>query len=198
MNIWDLDKLVLFLAFVIPGFVSIKFYEVLFPSESKDSSKQLIDAITYSSVNYAILFWLIMSVNESKLSATFPLLNGVFYFSVLFIFPIIWVLVWKIIRQSEFVQKNMPHPIAKPWDYVFSQRERYWVVVTLKDGVKIGGYYGENSFTSSNPASEQIYLEQCWVLNEDGGFGRVKNDTAGIIVVASDMLSVELFKVSEN
>ena len=28
MDIWDVDKLVLFIAFVIPGFVSIKTYQL--------------------------------------------------------------------------------------------------------------------------------------------------------------------------
>jgi hypothetical protein len=40
----------------------------------------------------------------------------------------------------------------------------------LKDGNKIAGTYGENSFTSSYPSEEQIFLEETWVLNKEGRF----------------------------
>ncbi len=36
MNIWEADKLVLFLIFFIPGFVSIKVYDLLIPGEQRD------------------------------------------------------------------------------------------------------------------------------------------------------------------
>jgi hypothetical protein len=43
----------------------------------------------------------------------------------------------------------------------------------LKDGNKIAGTYGENSFTSSYPSEEQIFLEETWVLNKEGRFERL-------------------------
>lgn len=52
MDIWDTNKLILFIAFVIPGFVSLKTYELLVPANMKDSDKRLIDAVAYSSVKY--------------------------------------------------------------------------------------------------------------------------------------------------
>lgn len=38
MDIWEVDKLILFIAFVIPGFIALKMYELIFPGEEKDSS----------------------------------------------------------------------------------------------------------------------------------------------------------------
>lgn len=55
MDIWEADKLVLFIAFVVPGFISLKTYALLQPTQVKDTSQQLIDAVAYSSVNYALL-----------------------------------------------------------------------------------------------------------------------------------------------
>jgi len=40
MEIWEIDKLVLFIAFVIPGFISIKCYQLLFPGTEKSASDQ--------------------------------------------------------------------------------------------------------------------------------------------------------------
>ena len=92
----------------------------------------------------------------------------------------------------------MPHPTKRPWDYVFAQRKPYWAIVTLKDGTKIAGRYDSCSFASSAPAGEQIYLEENWVINADGGFERPREDTAGILVLSSEIVSVEFFKLNQG
>ena len=66
MDIWDANKLLLFIAFVIPGFVSLKTYELLFPGAPKESDKLLIDAVAYSSINYALLLWPIYSIETHQ------------------------------------------------------------------------------------------------------------------------------------
>lgn len=192
MDIWELDKFILFFAFVIPGFISIKAYQLLFPGTEKESSGQLIDAIAYSSINYAILIFPIISIESGNLQESCPFLYHFFYILVLFIAPIIWVLLWKYLRTRDFFQRNAPHPTAKPWDYVFAQRKSYWVKVTLKNGTIIAGRYADNSFASGAPAPEQIYLEETWILNDKGGFQRAKNNTAGVIVLSDEISHIEL------
>lgn len=192
MAIWELDKLPLFIAFIIPGFISIKCYQLVFPGTEHPTTEQIVDAVAYSSINYAILIPLIIGVENSVLKANYPVLYYVFYMFVLFLAPIVWVFLWKYLRTRDFVQNNVPHPTAKPWDYVFSQRKPYWVKVTLKDGTVIGGRYAENSFASSTPAEAQIYLEETWVLNGNGGFERKKSRTAGVIILSTDISHIEL------
>jgi len=194
MNIWDAEKLLIFIAFVIPGFISLKVYELLNPGMYKESSKQIVDAVTYSCLNYSILVWPILAVERSTLGKDMPNVYSMFYFGVLFLAPIIWVFLWQWIRKNKFIQKAIPHPTQKPWDYVFSKREPYWVKVKLKDGAVIGGKYAENSFASSSPAEEQIYLEESWLINEKGGLERKKNQTAGVIVLSKDIHVIEFMK----
>lgn len=197
MNIWEIDKLVLFIAFVIPGFISIKIYALLYPGAQQDSTKQLIDALAYSSLNYAILLWPIRLIEQSTIIINHPVWYSLFYFFVLFIAPIGWVVLWKCVRTSKRIQNIAPHPTQKPWDFVFSKRKPFWVKVTLKDGVKIAGKYAGESFASSSPASEQLYLEESWVLNDKGGFKRPKKRTAGVIVMANDISFIELIHYEE-
>ena len=192
MDMWEIDKLILFLAFVIPGFISIKAYQLIFPGTERATSDQLIDAIAYSSINYAILLLPILVVEGSSLKTSYSFLYYMFYGFVLFFAPIIWVIIWKYLRTSDFFQRNAPHPTAKPWDYVFSQRKPYWVKVTLKDGNIIAGRYADKSFASSAPAEEQIYLEETWIINANGAFERKKNNTAGTIILSSEISHIEL------
>ncbi len=195
MDIWDTNKLLLFVTFVVPGFVSLKIYQLLFQVIPRDSSSQIVDAVAYSCLNYAVMFWPILSIEESGVKSSFPHAYYAFYFFVLFVTPVALVCAFMKLPNTDMFLRTLPHPTGKPWDYVFSKRKPYWVVVTLKDQKKIAGRYDSASFTSSYPLPEQIYLQEAWELNADGGFERVRNESAGIIVLASEIESVELFNL---
>jgi|SRR5690606_6795096 len=192
MDIWQTDKLVLFLAFVIPGFISIKCYQLAFPGTARPSSEQLVDAIAYSCINYAVLAVPIVLIERSTLSQSSSFLYYLFYLFVLFLAPILWVLIWKYARTRDFFQRNAPHPTAKPWDFVFQQRKPYWVKVTLRDGTIVAGRYAGKSFSSSAPAEEQIYLEETWLLGDKGQFLRKVARTAGVLVLSKEISHIEL------
>ena len=198
MDIWEANKLLLFIAFVVPGFISLKAYELLVPRVSKESAQQLIDAVAYSSINYAILLWPIYVIETRSLRTIYPSAYVAFYVFVLLVAPVLWVFLLVWLRGTHFAQQALPHPTGKPWDYVFGRRRRHWVIVTLKDGQKIGGLYDSRSFASSAPEVEQLYLEQCWVVNENGGLERKRHETAGILILATEVISVELFNVLEG
>ena len=198
MNIWQIDNLLLFIGFVIPGFVSLKTYQLLFPSATRDSSRLLIDAIAYSCVNYAVLFYFIYEVESSDLAKADPRAYVAFYVLVLLIAPVAWALLLRVLRGTQFLQRVFPHPTGKPWDFVFGQRKSCWMIVALKDGTRVAGKFGPSSFASSAPAAEQLYLEENWVINDDGGFERPRADTGGILILSSDIVTVELFKMLEE
>lgn len=193
MDIWQVDKLILFIAFVIPGFISIKFYQLFFPGTSRPVSDQLIDAVAYSCVNYGALFWLIVQVERSALKEVHGWLYYLFYLFVLFVAPGLWVLLWKWLRTRNIFQRNAPHPIQKPWDFVFGQRKFYWVIVYLKNGEKVGGRYCSNSFASSSPAEEQIFIEEVWLLSGDV-LDRAVKQSEGVIIMSSEISRIEFFK----
>lgn len=198
MDIWSADKLVLFIAFVVPGFISLKTYELLTSSAPKEASAQVVDAVAYSSINYALLLWPIYEVESHNISATAPTSYVLFYVFVLLIAPVAWPALLRELRRTEFFQRSLPHPTGKPWDYVFSQRKPYWIVVTLKDGKKIAGRFDSRSFASSAPAPEQLYLQETWVLNDDGGFERPRVATAGTLILSTEISSVELFDLTSG
>lgn len=197
MDIWEVDKLVLFIAFVVPGFISLKTYALLQPTQVKDTSQQLVDAVAYSSINYALLIGPIYAAEQLDLRTSHPVWYVLFYVAVLLLAPIGWAWGFLWLRKTQFLQRSIVHPTGKPWDFVFKQRLRYWVVATLGDGRRIGGYYGPESFASSNPEPEQIYLQQTWVLNDGGGFERPRENSAGILILAKEIVSLELFHVED-
>lgn len=194
MDIWELDKLVIFIAFVIPGFISLKVYDLFVPTDRKEIGKYLIDAVAYSCINYALVFWILILAERNKLNENHPFWFFLLVLAILFIFPIIWAMLFFKLRKLKFFTKRIPHPTLKPWDYVFSKRESYWVIVYLNDGTKFGGMYDTESFASSYPAEEQIYLQQVWEIDEKRKFLKPIERSRGIIVSKKDIKAIEFFR----
>lgn len=190
-----MDKIYVFIAFVVPGFISLKAYELFFPSQNNDPSKRLIDAVSYSCINYAVLMPLILWVEHSKIAEKEYFLYICFYFIVIFIFPILLTFFWKKIRETKWLQKNMPHPTLTTWDFLFAQRKEYWVKIVKNDGSIIGGAFSTKSFASSAPAPEAIYIEETWVINKDTGkFERPVTKSSGLLILSKDISHIELRK----
>ena len=194
MNIWEVDKLIIFIAFVIPGFISIKVYDLFVPTERREVGKYLIDAIAYSCINYALVFWILILAEKNDLYNNHSFLFFILIVAVLFIFPTIWALVFIKLRKLKFFLKRIPHPISKPWDYVFGKREVYWVIIYLTDGTKFGGMYDTQSFASSYPEEEQIYIQKVWEIGENNKFLAPINRSKGVLVSKKDIKAVEFFK----
>ncbi|EAM8492641.1 hypothetical protein ASR65_21640 [Salmonella enterica] len=194
MDIWDKSKIIIFLLFVIPGFISMKVYSVLRPNAIFDTSKAIIEIVSYSCMNYAIWFVPIYYIESSEFYLTHPVLYFLIYLSILFISPILLTIFFSWMRTWNWLCTFMPHPTGKAWDYFFGLKVPCWVIVTLKDGKKIAGKYGANSFASSAPEPEQIYLEEHWVLNDDGGLERPRVSTLGILILSKDIEHLEFFR----
>jgi hypothetical protein len=193
MDIWQIDKLSLFLIFFIPGFISIKIYDLLIPSEKRDFSKSIFEVIGFSAINFAALSWFIILIH----SGNFYRDHRAWYFLalliVIFVIPILWpIILLKVLSWSP-IAKRVIHPILKPWDYIFGKRNAYWVIIHLQDGRKIGGKYDNKSFASSYPADEQIYLEEVWELDEKSAFKKKIDRSNGIIILGKDISSIEFF-----
>ncbi len=194
MDIWNINNLVLFLIFFVPGFISIKVYDLFIPCEKRDFTKSLFEVMGFSAINFAALSWLIILIHSDNFYFAHKFFYYLLLIIILFIIPITWPLVFLKLSSWPPIAKKIIHPITKPWDYVFGKRESYWVIVHLRNGVKIGGKYNSKSFSSSYPAEEQIYLEEVWRLDENGAFIEPIDRSAGILILGKDISSLELFK----
>ncbi|EPR9702655.1 MULTISPECIES: DUF6338 family protein [Citrobacter freundii complex] len=196
MDILEKGKLFLFVLFIMPGFISMRVYRLFHPSADSDTSKVLIDVVSYSCINFSLLLIPIYLIEINNIFISHPVLYYLFYLFVLIIIPVLLPIILLKIRSCEKVKRVLPHPIGRSWDYFFSTRQCCWVLVTLKNGKKYGGYYGSESFASNSPEPEQIYLEKHWALDDDGDFDHELTDTLGIIILTNEIESVEFIKVN--
>jgi len=186
------ETLALFLIFFIPGFISLKVYDLLIPAERQDFTRSLFDAMGYSALNFAALLWLIALLRSGGLS------SWLWYTAMFFLLigmPILWPVLFLQIRKHPKVAQRITSANPRVWDDIFAKRTPYWVIVHLKDQRRIGGLYGGKSFASHSPAPPEIYLEQVWHVDENGGFtDTVVKSTAGILIMGTDILALEFFQ----
>lgn len=194
MDIWNADKLALFLVFFLPGFISMKVYDLLVPGEKRDASKSLLEAVSYSTLNFAALFWLIAILQTGDFYHRHFVLYSLSVVAIMVVVPACWPFAFLALSAWRPVGKHFVHPIQKPWDFVFGKHEPFWIIVHLRNGQKVGGYFGDKSFASSNPANEQIYMEEVWLLNENGQFLRLVENSRGILIMNEDIRAVEFFE----
>ena len=185
------DNLWFIILFFVPGFVSIKVYDLLVPNKDRKFKDFFFDAFVFSAANSAAFFWLI---EIYKNPVTNPIAARLSWAFVIFIAPIFWSLLFIKLSKLDFFKNYLRDPISNAWDWHFSKRQKYWVRITLKDDSRIAGFYAENSFASSFPAKEQIFLEDVWTLNDDDGFDEKKEQTAGILISGDEIKTMEFYK----
>ncbi|PSN06758.1 DUF6338 family protein [Siccibacter turicensis] len=195
MDLLEKGKLILFVLFIMPGFISMKVYKIFYPSADKETTKLIIDIVSYSCINYAILLIPIYWIEKQKTFISHPFAYYVFYLFALIIIPCLLPLILLYLRKVRFFRKYLPHPTNRPWDYFFSTNQRCWVLVTLKNGKKYGGIYGYSSFASGAPEPEQIYLEEHWALDNNDEIDHQLKDTLGILILTNEIESVEFIKL---
>jgi Family of unknown function (DUF6338) len=186
------ETLSFFLIFFVPGFISLKVYDLLIPGERRDFTKSFFDAMAYTALNFAALLWLVALIRYGGLStwewyaAMFVLLIGM---------PAFWPIAFLQIRRHPMIAQRITSPNARVWDDIFAKRVPYWVIVHLKDQRRVGGLYHGKSFASHSPAPPEIYLEQVWHVDENGGFtGSMVKSTAGVLIMGTDIVALEFFQ----
>jgi len=193
MDILSVDKLVLFLFFFVPGFISLKFYQLLIADEKVDFSKSLYEAIGFSCINFSIFFWIIYYINQPDFFESHPFYYYLITLLIIFITPLILTWFLSMMIKTKVFGRFFVSPEKVPWDWHFSKREAFWVIVTLKDGRKIGGKYGINSTASTFPRSKEIYIEDIWKLDENCQFKHSIKRNKGVLITGDSILSIEFF-----
>ena len=167
---FDTDNIILGLALLVPG-VIISFIQSKFLTRRTSPQNQLIHYFAVSVVYYMIV-WLIVNAFSFELDYQNPrhmcllLLAGPFLVGVLLGYESRKEYVHRFIRWLGLV--NLIHPVESAWDWKFMDTNDEWVIVTLKDGTRFRGFYGKNSFASSDPQRRDVYIEWIYDVDENG------------------------------
>ena len=191
------SNLILFAAFVVPGFISMCIYGLLQPDDRFSLAESVLEAITFGIVNFAVMFWAISLLRNEEFASSSTVGAYILVVLVFFVAPVIWALllyaILRILARRGWILRR--HKTS--WDDYFVRKERCWIIVHLKDGRRIGGWYGKNSYASLYPNSGHLYLEELRSLDESGVFQDKVPRSKGIVLRPEDYQFIEIFQPEE-
>lgn len=194
----NIDSIKIFILFVFPGLISMHVYRLYMPASSINWSTAILEGLFYSSVNFGLLFPLIIYIHYNGFSAKHPIWYGIIGMFILFIAPIIWPTIYRKIIKNKKLMNGLQLPYPSSWDYFFDLRIPVFVLIHLNNGEMIGGYFGENSYATSFPNDGDIYIETVYAVNADGSFGDPIDLSRGLLIRKAQYTHIELFDVPDQ
>ena len=192
------DAVFVILLFLIPGFIARGVLSSIYPTSEPSEARLVLTAIALSCINYGLWSWLlVLAWKGAWYEGALPL--ALLAVLILFLSPVVFTLAVGSFMRTDAFRKmretfGIRHPTPKSWDYFFGKGLPCWVIATLKSGRVIGGYYGTDSFASSFPAEEDLYLEKLCDMTPDGRLNGIAALTLGGIIRMEDVQLLELFE----
>lgn len=183
----NISALLLFAAFVVPGAVSLQVYRLKVSTRDQTLRENLIEAIVFSVVNFALLYWLIVYAVSPEALDRQPIASYSILMFTFFVAPAIWpfvlVAILKLMERFMLIQ-----PRANTgWDHYFNNLRRgSYVIIHLHDGSYVGGKFGQASYASGYPDSGHLFLEELWEIGADGNFTGEILEGQGVILRPTD------------
>lgn len=175
----------------MPGFIFMKINNLLIASTDNDFSKKWYDAIAYGVIFSGVTYTAYLMLSDYLPVYIFPIIGMI-------IAPSIIPFILKEIRSKPFFHKYILRPEVSAWDYIFSSRKSYWIILHLKNGNNIAGIYSVKSFTSAFPHKQDIYLEELWQLDDNQKFLAKIHRSSGLWISADEISSIEFFDYEEE
>jgi hypothetical protein len=200
--------LIILVAFVLPGFVTVLIQESTYRhSEDPTTLDRLLRILYYSVWTYLILAAaaLIFHVDRSYVETFYRENEGnpaelVWRGALLVLVPSLAIATvtrsWYGSGLQGWVLNkariNEHHLEPTGWDFFFRQERNAHVRVTFKDGGRVYGYYGSRSFAAYAKDGPDIFLE-CLYAEEDDWFGKKAENSCGVWVRTQDAVCVEFY-----
>jgi hypothetical protein len=191
----SIEKLLLFLFAVVPGFIAIQVYSLKCPPAKREWGNSLIEVTTYSLINLTIWWWWVARIVTTPFAQIDPLTLTAAMVIVCLLSPVLLALGWYWLRTRLLHHKlGMDHPTPRGWDHFVKNNHHFCALFHLKNGKMVGGYFGARSYAATFPQEPEIYVEQVWRVNEDGEFVEMVPGTMGAVIRLSECERVEFLE----
>ncbi len=190
-------------AFLVPGFVWSAVLSMLVPRKSTAAQLRMMEFLTLSCINYGVWSWALFLLFRGEFIDLHPYWSAGCLFGIVFVSPTLFGLTSGVLTQKNAVAWFLGrfgfltvHAIPTAWDRHFARLKPYWVLVTLRDGSRVYGLFGLESFAGDDPNCRDLYLEATYRPAETGDWARVE-DTGGVLIMADQIAVIEFRKLAE-
>ena len=201
-TIGTVDALFIVLAFVVPGFVMSFVRSQFATGRPQKGTDQVLMYLTLSAINYAVFSWLVAILVVTDFPREHPFWAAFLWYVVILLGPAalgaaLGIAIQRDLLRPLFAKLRLQpvHIVPTAWDYQFGRlREAHWVLVRLKDGSTVAGFFGPSSFASSDPEERDVFIEQVYRIDENEAWHRM-SEGHGALVLGDEIRSVEFWPV---
>ena len=202
------SALLILVAFVLPGFVAVLIGERTHIVRRDRSPFELLLIATY----YSVICWGIIAMASWPFglarndllrwwrNESLGRLAGLGLLAILVVPAIVATLArcWQTSKKwRPGVLRRLGihegHTIPTAWDELFRRRKPAMVRAVLTDKRVVGGYYGSKSFPGYGQESQDLLLEERWVLDEEHWFVERVEGSHGLWLSAGSIVTLELY-----
>jgi len=200
MIIDSLDVVFYTAIFILPGFIIKSGINALNPARKTSDGAFFLSCLVYSLVNCAVCSWAYILIR--------PLAdkNAVIYWVLLLTITLLGAIIIStfigLTKQRRFVKKiakklhiKVIDSTPTAWDYWFSKHEPSLVLITLSDGSVIRGWYGGDSFASSDPDERDLFIKKAYRKSANSEQWEDNPENNGIYI-SKEMIKLIEFKTT--
>jgi hypothetical protein len=195
----DAENFYLILVFIVPGIVALSLRAKFITGRSPSPTENVLTFLVLSLVYYSLTIWFI----EKALSIHEPwLARAAVWVLLILIGPALFGLILGIAAQKEWgnwlankFDLSIVHVIPAAWDWRFSKAPRggMFIMVTLTNDQTVAGFFGSNSFASSDTGERDLYIEEEYRVTEDGKW-EARGEKVGIFIPAKEIKYIEFWQ----
>ncbi len=194
------------IVFLVPGFVWRTIEgQLTYLDRRLEWEKFALGLLCRSSFTYLLFAPWLYQGYKNDFQDNHPILTDVIAVSFIFVLPAILGFLLGIIRQKgcgRMLLRRLhldtfeQHGVPTAWDRMFSNITEKWIIVTLKNGGKVYGYFGNRSYASSEPEERDLFISHT-VQMTNGGFEFFK-DTQGIYLRFEEISRIEFLETQKT
>lgn len=186
--------------FLIPGFLTSFWINLFVPLRPGSDNKTTLTYILLSSL--LTMPWLLYQGWHGHLSYFHGFSELAVFVGFLLLAPLLAAILfsrivnhadhypWKAFRKIFKVRAINPIPSA--WDKTFLEVEDGWILITLKDGTRIGGTWDARATASSDPNERDIFLPHPYRVDTEGNWTETPG-SMGMLIKADQLALIEFF-----
>jgi hypothetical protein len=166
----------------------MKIISLKVPGKSFNLKDKIYESLAFSLINFIVFSWLLAIENNDYRIFTIIIIS--------LVGPVLLSFLYIKIVNSNFFKENFDIQTPTAWDEYFSRREEFFIIVHLKSGEKVCGYFGSNSYASSFPNNGELYIEKLFKY-ENNKIGDIIEYSKGVIIQKDSYELIEFIDIGD-
>ncbi|AHD02875.1 DUF6338 family protein [Leisingera methylohalidivorans] len=184
---------------VVPGLITTYLRAQFLTGRMQKHTDAILAYLTIS-----LIYW--ASIMLTGLTLKQIISDPIFSLLAIFVGPGLFGLILGVSAGTDFLRRfllkswifqrlklNLVHPTPTAWDWKFQRGETHFLLITTSEGLKIRGEYGSNSFASNDPTERDLFIEQLYEFQEEGGPWKKAEAGKGILIRPSEIKYIEFY-----